>query len=280
MRGAILTGAILTAPPMLGQGVDAELEGPITAIDTHGTGPATISVMGVPIINPRHLLIDTPVTEISASDLLGPPLPGRDQPGFLGGTGIILARTQDGITTAFDVFVEPAENVLIGRVTANENGHLSILDVPVELIEDWRMLGVAKNEAGFLIDLTTVEVGSFAVAEGYLGLDSVFHAYIIEADGVILGPINQTSITRAICRQYDRLQVRGGSTTPTSIVNIYNDETNELLGSAFIFPDFDNPPLGEFRFRIDIREGMECPFVVRAENSNGSFATSEVEIDD
>jgi hypothetical protein len=258
-------------------GISFELEGAITEI-RRGSDPQkqpdVISVMRVEVRVPPHLPISTPTATLEFADLLGDPLPGRQQPGFLGGTAIILGMTIGGVSTAHQVFVEPAENVLIGAVTANEGGALSILGVSVRPIDDWRMPTFTRNEYGFDIDPATVEVGSFAVAEGYLAPDGVLHAHTIEADGRMTGPSNQTSITRAQCRGGHELEVRGASTHPNGTIMIYNDVTGELIGSTTVIPDTDRPPFGRYRFRAELGE---CPTRVRAENSNDSSAVADVE---
>lgn len=266
--------------------VPAELEGRITAIEI-ASGPLGInnlgvssnklSVMGVEVWIPNGMTIHTPVAALSFSELLGDSFPGRDEAGFMGGTAIIEAETINGVTMAMHVFVEPSENVLIGAVTDNANGTLSILGLEVQLIDDYRMLGVAMTENGFLVDLTTTEPGSFAVAEGYFGNDNVFHAFAIEAVGEILGPPNQTSITRARCDIDGSFDVRGASTSDFGIIDIYDADTLEYLGSTIVDPDEDNPPFGKYRYDVD--DIGECPMRILVENSNGSHAFADVDID-
>jgi|GEM_PF-3729283 len=276
---ALFTLGLIATPAAFAQSVpvDMELEGRITAIvpDSWGVACANvIAVMGVRVRVPVGTPIHTPVADFAFENLLGANLPGRNMPGFLGGTAIIIGESVDGVATAHTVFIEPSENVLIGEVTANQEGILQILGTEVRLIDDWRMLADASTEAGFNVDLATTPNGSFAVAEGYLGSDGVFHAFHIEADGDIVGGLPQTSITRAWCVPDQKLVARGASTTPTGRIDVYDDETNVLLGNVLIEPDKDSG-LGRYDFTAEL--SGECPLRIRCVNSDGSFAVSEVE---
>lgn len=260
--------------------VEFELEGRVTAI-TPGAGsdPSVLTVMGVDVVVPPTAEIHTPVSTLSFEDLLGAPFPGRTEPGFLGGTGIAVGLTVDGVTIASLVEIEPNENVLIGEVTGNTLGVLEILGIEVYLIEDWRLWGTAWTENGFLVDLQTVQPGTFAVAEGYLGDDGHFHAFRIEASGAILGPPDQTSVTRAICvTAGGNIDIRGASTSAIGVVEIYDDESNVLIGAAAVEPDEDNPPFGTYRYDETIVG--DCPVRIRVENTNGSSAVADVQIID
>jgi hypothetical protein len=96
-------------------------------------------------------------------------LPGRTEPGFIGGTAIILG-TSDGITnTADDVFTEPAENVVLGLITASNcaaagnprlcnNNSIRALGTRTRRLTNGNTAGrmpanLATNESGFAIHL-------------------------------------------------------------------------------------------------------------------------------
>jgi len=271
--GAITAPARAQATP-----VDFELEGRVLSITPGENGaPNHINLMGVDIIVPAGIPIHSPVASLTFADLLGSNLPGRGVPGFLQGVATINGETINGVTTAQSIEIEPSENVLSGAVTANQTGAISILGVPVMVIGDWRMHGTVANEDGFPIDITTVALNSFAVAEGYLGDDGVFYAHTIEADGTIAGPSAQTSITRAICHAGQSLHVRGASTTPTGFARVYDNITGALLATVAIEPNADNPTAGLYRVTIPW-ENTACVTQVRVENSNGSQAVKDVEI--
>jgi hypothetical protein len=266
------------APAMQLPAGEVEVEGPLTAVDPLAD---TITIMGIVINVPPGTPIATPTAVgITLDDLVGFTLPGRGGlDGFLGGTGIVLGTTGPGGVVADDVFVEPAENVILGAVTENTipaggslgDGTFSILGVPLLPIDHPTLPLVATLE-GFEVDLATVPVGSLAVVEGFFGLDGNMYATIIETTaGQPVGDPNQTSIFLAKCKPTGRLEVRGTSTTPGTVT---------MLGFT---QDVEFDPvtnLGEFRFKINtpLLPGGVCPTSVTVFNSNGSSATSAVEI--
>jgi hypothetical protein len=266
------------APPPQFPESDFEIEGPIQAI---GVPPGTITVMGVTIEVPEGTPIATPTADgLALADLLGASFLGRSSTGFLGGTGIILGSTNaDGTIEAEDVFVEVAENVLLGPLTANtipSGGNLgapgttfAVLGTVVMPTGDPR-LPLVKTIEGFNLNLGSVPPGTLVVAEGYFGSDGILYAHTIEAGaGTVVGPANQTSITRAICQPGGRLEVRGASTTASVVTLLGRTQT------AVLDPETG---LASFRFRIPTGQVGGCPSTVTVTNSNGSSATASVEI--
>jgi len=272
--GASAQPALIANPPANPPAVDVELEGTITAIID--TGDAyQITVLDVPVRVDEDTAIFSPSAVLTRWQLLQDPLPGRSVPGFLNGSAIVIGSASNGAVRADILMVEPAENVLAGPAGDQRPDGPSILGIPVVLLSDPRMPGSAMNELGFQIDPSTIAPGDFTVAEGYMGEDHVFYAHLIEGNGEILGPPNQTSITRARCALDAALEVRGGSTTPDGTARLFDADTGDLLAETSIEPDEDMTGLGTYRFRIEIDT---CPSRVRVENSNGSFAETTVEI--
>ncbi len=267
-----------------GQGAGVILsafEGKITGIfpARSSKDQTVLEVMGVRIIVPPDVKVTSPTKSgIPVEDMLRHALPGRADRGFLGGTAIVNATTENGITTALDIFMEPSENILMGPITANKNGQLSLLGVSVVLLQDPRIHGAAHNPFGFEISFSGTPVGAPAVAEGYFGNDGVFYAFLIETEGDLIFPGPQTSILRARGTDGARLDVLGGSTSSTGIVTIYDDDTNALLGSAVVTPDVVGSQFGSYIFRLNLGNAQPSPRNIRIENTNGSRVTGEVTI--
>ncbi len=266
--------APLANPPENPPAVEVELEGTIAAIVDTGDAHQ-ITVLDVPVRVDDDTAIFSPSAALTRWQLLQDPLPGRSVPGFLDGSAIVIGVASEGTVHADILMVEPAEHVLAGPATDQRPEGPSILGIPVVLLSDPRMPGMAVNELGFQIDPSTIAPGDFTIAEGYMGEDHVFYAHRIEGIGEVLGPPDQTSITRARCALDATLEVRGGSTTPEGTVQLLDADTGDILAETTIQPDEDLPGLGSYRFRIDI---ITCPARVRVENANGSFAEATVEI--
>lgn len=194
------------------------LEGPIQRVIPDQNA---MVVMGVRVTVPPGTPITTPTTTLTAlADLLGNPLPGRiganglPLPGFVGGTAIINGRvTAAGALTATDVFVEPAENVMIGTITAatcsNANcvgagNTISINRVRLVPIRDPRLAaGPVTNEFGFAANLAGAAnlVGRAAEAEGYFA-GGRFNYYLFSVTGAPAANAGaEVSITRARCTE-------------------------------------------------------------------------------
>jgi hypothetical protein len=157
------------------------LEGPVSAVVDNLDGTATITVMGIPVLIPATAPINSPSAVLTPALLVDPtPLPGRSLPGFTGATAIINGQTVGGQNVADDVFVEPAENVLIGTVSAatctnadcsGPGDSIAVLGTPLTRLTDVRIpAGPAKNAFGFAINLAGGGlVGGLVSAEGYFG---------------------------------------------------------------------------------------------------------------
>lgn len=270
--------------------IEGAVEGPITAVTLNGAD-LTLTVMGMTINVPAGVPITSSSTTLTPERLADPtPLPGRTQPGFVGGTAIVTGTADEaGVITAADVFVEPAENVLTGVVTASVNGAIEINRVPISLDNDPRMPSFPlRNAFGFAIDPATVTAGNAGSAEGYFAA-GVFHAFLVEVDGPtqVLDPNPQVSVLRAQCRERtpntqrgDEVEVRGGVTTAhvaptvtTQTIQVFRVDNGiaTLLGTTTATLDPLNPGFAEWRFRATTPPSADpvlgaCPTLVRAVN--------------
>lgn len=294
---------LLTALWPLAAGAQAPVflaEGPIQRVL-----PATnqMVVMGVTVTVPPGTPITTPttnLTELAAGGnplrlLRGDPLPGRAPTrGFIGGTAIINGTVIDNVPTATDVFVEPAENVLIGVVTASEcinaqcagaGNSLRVNGTRVVPIEDPRLAaGPVTNDFGFEVDLTGLDlVGSSAELEGYFA-NRRLHYFLLSITGLApANPGTEVSIQRAQCRNDPdgiELDVLGAVHNPaTGSVSITNTATTAPFGSVDAVPVAGASfPVGTYTFRLRNNANItECPANVTA-TFNGATATSDVDI--
>jgi hypothetical protein len=280
--------------------VPVELEGPISAVVDNGNGSGSIVVMGVTVQIPATAVIHTPTATLTIAQLADPtPLPGRTQPGFVGGTAIILGQTDGVATTAEDVFAEPAENVLLGVITradgctATDCTNLEVLGTQLLRLTDPRLpANPPANAFGFQVDLSQgALVGSPASVEGYYGQVAVppsvvpaLHYFIVELDGgALLNPgVTEVSILRAQCRERDNgieLDVLGATHDPgTGIVTISNtNDPNEVFGTANVVPDLVLGTVGTYNFQLQGNLG----FVVCPDGVTATFegATAEAAVD-
>ena len=221
LRGALALTLSVMAAGAAAQ-VPFEIEGPIHDVDPERR---TITVMGqtisVPLRTPR-VPIMSPTARVTLQQLDGARLPGRIERGFIGGTAIISGQIlADGSYVADDVFVEPAENVLRGTLTAVNPFRIGVVEL--RALTDPRMpSGPLTNQFGFEIDEASLQPGVFAASGGYFSRsDNVlyYHTLDIEGNARLRNPGNQVSIQRAQCRirggGRDEIEVRGGVTNGT-----------------------------------------------------------------
>jgi len=219
----LLRGALALALSVMAAGAAAQvpfaIEGPIHAVDPERR---TITVMGQTISVPQRtplVPIMSPTARVTLQQLDGDPLPGRIERGFIGGTAIISGQIlADGSYVADDVFVEPAENVLRGALTAVNPFRIGVVEL--RALTDPRMpSGPLNNQFGFEIDGASLQPGTFAAAGGYFSRsDNVLHYHTLDIQGNarLRIPGNQVSVQRAQCRirggGRDEIEVRGGVT--------------------------------------------------------------------
>jgi hypothetical protein len=274
----VLVLSLLTVLPGMSGAEIVGLEGPISAVTKlvdcglatpPDTITGTITVMGVTVNIPCSAVIKSPTAALNINQLRNPtPLPGRSpRRGFLGGTAIINGATDvAGVPVADDVFVEPAENVMIGPVTAGIP--FSVLGTEVVQLTDLRIPSTgAFNQFGFEVDLATVPVGALASVEGYFGSDLKLYAFLIETTGgTLVNPAApQVSIQRAQCGNRagvgtDLIRVFGGAVipeaalTPGRVTFITVDAAGndvQTVGSVRVIRDPANPPFGTYTFRAN-----------------------------
>jgi len=280
---SILAAAVLAALPTLSwaQEVPALAEGPISAIVDDNNGGVWITVVDMNVHIPASVFtanaVTSPGATLTQAQLLDEmPLPGRGQPGFLGGTAIIngVSSLAGGFTGA-DLFVEPAENVVLGIITANDACNISIEGVKVQRLADPRLpFGKAINGNGFEIDYCSSRVGGSAAIEGYFA-SGMLYVFAYESDDADpISTVGVTSITRAICRG-GRLEVRGATTVTSGEVTVSNNDTVPAtpIGTETIVLDTVTTT-GSYRFRQNVGS---CPAEIRVDSPDGSFAISGVD---
>lgn len=262
---ALLTGAVLAQvrPPVV-------IEGPIDALRMVN-GEVVLTVMGRETRIGAAVPVRTPTTTLTLAQLVSPaPLPGRAQAGFLGATAVITGEfdVTAAKILAHDVFIEPAENVMGGVVTAVVQGLVWVNGARVLMLTDPRLPARPPvDPLGFAIDPGSATVGAPAVAEGYW--DGVeFRAHALEIGGktrlVDLRP--QLVVERATARELgpnaqrgDELEVRGavtmlhvtrGTTTQAIAVSRVDGSRVTWLATTTATPATDFPGFGTFSLRM------------------------------
>lgn len=287
------------------QAIPASIEGSISAVSSNVNGSVTMTVMGMNVTVPVGTVVTSPSATLTFAQLVNvAPLPNRTQAGFIGGTAIINGNVAaNGIITATDVFVEPSENVVLGIVTANNNGAISINNVPIVLTNDARIPAKPVQDVnGIAIIPASVPVGTGASAEGYFA-NGVFNAFLVEAEqGTPVNAAPQVTITRALGRERtpnnrrgDELEIRGSCTTlhaptaTTQSISVYRIDgtVQTLLGTGTAIVDPLIPGVATFTFRTTTALTNNailgvCPTTVKVVNTsagaNNASTTSPVEV--
>jgi len=276
---------------------DASIEGAIQSV-TPGAGvfapfgatKGEMVVMGVTV----RVLASAPIHSDTnpAIDLstLENSLPGREH-GFLGGTAIVTGDSSGGVLYASDVFVEVAENVVVGEATGTKNDPLddlvtrsTINNVIIVPLEDPRTpAGPPINSFGFEIDPVTIPPGSAFSVAGYFAGDRIYY-HTLEADAgtLINATTPQVSILRAQCRarndgrSRDELEVRGGTYLPAAgrvTIQTLRPGANPSLDASWIsrapinIAPVVDPVFGQGLYRYtasNLNFGAVCPAQVRA----------------
>ncbi len=278
------------------------VEGPITAV-TPGM-PGTMTANGMTFSVPDDVIIDGtagPITgdtldlleDVNAPSRVRSILPEpftsvSTAPGASGGTtistGIILA---DGTFEAVTVFIELAENVMTGPLQSVEvaMGFLMVNGVKVKVNPDERFPGDILDVGGNVITLADLAdpslIGTLVTVEGYFfddGTEGIHYAVVVETEAI---PAACTvPITRARGRQ-DRGELRveglvapfaGGPVT----VNIFDDDTNDFIGSSPAVAEGADPNRGLFTFRTRDLGTDNVPERVRAEAPGCASGTADV----
>lgn len=230
--------AIVASLLALGAGSAAAVPFEVEGIATQITKKAEI-VSGVPTIGKlvcngadiyltNTTVITTPTTTIGIDQLVDPtPFPQRAT-AFLNGTCIADGDTNaQGNAIAANLYVEPAENVLVGPVTRPNNaGPLKIMGVRVIRLTNATTNSrihapLPTNAYGFEIDINSIPDGDEASAEGYVvpaagSTPATLYAYAIETTGGTILPdraASMVAIQRADARvdgAQGKMEVRGG----------------------------------------------------------------------
>ena len=211
--------------------------------------------------------------------------------------------------TATDVFMEPAENVILGAVTANSPDDFRVEGVKVYLLApsstkpsypvgipfDPRLPGLPmKNELGFAIDPAKVQVYADAALEGYFGKDmdgigDAFYAFSIDSVSDVEDPNPTVSILRAQCRVRSTTQIeweiRGGvyPWAPGAVIGVYPPNTTINGGKAYVTgfavqQDTVDPKAGAFRYTAKPNATGGCPSSVVVKFNGAPDATANVEM--
>jgi len=251
------TAAVCLGTTVASAQLPMRMQGPITAVASDGGTGATMVVLGSVIQVPATALLTTPVGPLTIAQLLDPtPLPGRTQPGFIGGVtnvnGVINPVT--GVMTATDAVIEPSENVMLGAVTTT-GVSLSVNGVPIVLENTPRLPGTGLvNDIGFPINLVDVPLGAAANVLGYLSTDGsgTLQAYSAAITGVRAAvPGFQAIITRNVGNAKAlTLDTRGGITglPATGAITVQIMSGTRVLGTATAVRDPLIPTQASFRF--------------------------------
>jgi hypothetical protein len=301
LGASAITLGLAAASPARAQVVvpDASIEGPIQSVDPTPGGPVlgrtwvgTMQVMGVTVRVLTTASIQSPTASLTLGQVgAAPPLPGRSQDGFLNGTAIATGDSVEGILYATDVFVEPAENVIVGEATAQQvDGDIRVNGVRAIALTDPRIAaGPPINGFGFEIIPSSIPLNSLLAIEGYFGNDGNLHYHTLEADGgtLVRAGTREVSVLRAQCRLRgggrDELEVRGGTHNPAATPVTIEISDSTVVGgphpgawrvltptAAPVVDTTVTPRQGLYRFRRDNLNlpGSVCPAFVRASVAN------------
>lgn len=274
------------------------VEGPIREIIYNPDGTATLLVQNVTVHIPAALAIDSPTTTLTVRQLcMRNKLPGRIEPGFLGGTALINGEVdlQTFRFTATSVTVEPAENVAIGVVTSLSP--LQIQGTELAILNDPRITTEVINLFGFPVRIENLRIGEPAAGEGYFS-NGKLYCYAIElgADAPLVEDINQLNIQRAQSRERtpnnnrgDEVDMRGFYYTTDGVlpsIQVFRDDNGVLtsLGFATLVPDGVNTKFGVWNFQAitppttdPVLGTAATKFQALLTGADGTTATAEIE---
>ncbi|RMH19767.1 MAG: hypothetical protein D6696_09805 [Acidobacteria bacterium] len=264
----------------MAQPIPGFLEGPLTDLDVVSR---TARVNGVLMNIPPGTPIASPTVDLNAlaaslgvdplTLIGGDPLPGRTTPGFTGGTCLCAVEVDPatGVATATEMTLEPAENVILATVTAHncvtpgcdpDDDPANELRVGGTLMDpnpDPRLTSDPATNRGFVVDLTLGNLAGVAAGgEGYFGVTGNLHLYTLELEGGVLvnAGVTEVSILRAQCRQRNGMgewNVLGATHDPsTGEVTVRRGDTGEVLGTAPVVADPDDPAFGAYTFNAEV----------------------------
>jgi hypothetical protein len=219
-------------------------------------------VMNVTVHVPADFIAVSPTNDLNVRHLcIRNRLPGRIEPGFVGGTALIngIIETATGKFTATDITVEPAENVAIGVVTGISP--LKIQFTEVAFIADPRITTQTINAYGFPALLDNLALGQNVSAEGYFASGKL-QAYVVQLDetAALAEDVTQINIMRAASRERtpnnnrgDEVDMRGfyySQNGAAPQIQVFRDDNGVLtsLGLATSTPDGINPKFGVWNY--------------------------------
>lgn len=209
---------------------------------------------------------------ITAAGALGAPLPGRTQPGYVGGTvfATLDPTVGPGGVNAQSVTLTVPETVLIGPVTDNSPGtnvagrNISVLGVPVRAAVDARLDPFQAVIGAFPVDIASIPVGSTAAVEGYLGSDGFFYAQILDAEqGTPIGGVTVA---------FGQSKCSGGSLEVRGTVSVFSGNIQLLDPAGVVIGTSPVSTLdGTWRIRARL---ATCPANVRARHVETGFVSA------
>lgn len=246
-----------------------ELDGAITAVKLNNDGSVNMTVMGVNVVIPKGTPVTSPSAMLSLEQLADQtPLPGRTEPGFVGGTAFI-SGTGDittGTVTASDVFVEAAKHVVAGFVTSGEP--LTVNKMPVSFSKDPRLPSAPpKNGYGFPVKISALKPGTPVVIEGYWDGKN-FRAFSTAINGKAEMQSIYPQVSIIASKSWERtpnnekgddVEIRGAvtmthvpSTVNTQTIRIFRVDkgVDTMLGDAVATRDPKDPDYGIFEFKM------------------------------
>jgi hypothetical protein len=294
--------------------VPVELEGPIQWLRADNGG-VRLKVGGVEVAVPAGLIagngVRTPTAKLNTAEAIldTAPFPGRpDHQGFVGGTAIVVGTSSEGGVTARDVFLQPAESVVIGAVTANSENDFRVEGMKVYLLPpaagassypmgagyDARLPGLPmKNNLGLTVDPAKVQLYAQAAAEGYIGKDvtgeDAFYAFSIGTVSEVVGSSPTVTIQRAQCRVRSATEieweVRGGifpwvagATVAVHPPSALYNGGQPYAATLAVERDTSDPNTGSFRYSTRRASAGGCPPSVIVKYGTAPDAVATVEI--
>jgi hypothetical protein len=299
-RRIIVLGALAAAAGTVSAG-DLSVEGRISNIAPDPANPGAVKLQcnGVAITVPPSATVTTPTNSIGLADLLTTTIfPGRSVAGWDKGTCIIEGTNTGEDNVASSVYVEPAENVIVGEVsepattsTPMKLRGVTIVPLTKENTGGLMVMKPPKNEFGVEIKLETVPKGDLSAAEGYLSDDGkTLYAYSIETSGgdqagdttAPLATIQRADlVTRNAATFNYKVEVRGGctftGTATTQTVNLEilsgtrqsstvpgTTEPNWIKMDVACTLDPAAPGNGLYRYKNDNFRATAVPTLIRA----------------
>ena len=294
---------VMFSLPALAQrpAVPVELEGQIQSIQRNTLQDGVVlKVNGTTVEIPAAVIaggkVTSPTSKLTNIDDIVSVKEFHGRPGLAGlkgGLAIITGRSDATGVWADNVFLEPAENTVVGAVTANDltpsaNANDPTKGFRVEGVEvvllpssptsdsyppakapyDSRLPGLpATNNAGLAIKPGSIKPYADASAEGYFGIDpltgrDVFYAFSIRSVGDLVGSAPAVTITRAQCRVRStteiELDIRGAVKPWTAGATVSINPPNAAYNNGRPYNAAapvtqDNSDPGVGQFRLDGR---------------------------